>query len=228
MAKNILVIAAHPDDETLGAGATLLRHQAGGDKLSWLIMTRMTEEMGYSPKKIQSREKEIARVARMYGFKSVGKLDLPSTGLDSLPFSDVVQQVASFIKKTKAQIIYFPHGGDVHSDHRVTYGAVMAAAKSFRTPSVERLLTYETVSETEFAYAQEGNNFLPTVFVDVEGYLDKKIAIMKQYKGEMAAFPFPRSEKNLRALAAFRGATMGAHAAEAFMLAREFVGKHHR
>ena len=221
--KKVLFIAAHPDDETLGCGGSILKHKALGDEIYWLIVTAMFKSDICSNKRRQSREKEINAVARAYNFSDIFKLELPSTRLDRIPITRIIENIANIIKSTKAEIIYLPHLGDLHTDHQITHKAVIASIKSFRAPSVKKALAYETVSETEFSLPDKKNAFVPNIFVDITPFIDKKIKIMKLYKGEIKPFPFPRSEKNLRALATFRGARMGVRYAEAFMGIEEFI-----
>ena len=68
--KKILVVAAHPDDETLGAGGTILKHKANGDNVSWLIVTNINEKDGYKKSHVELRKKEIDLVAEKYNFVS--------------------------------------------------------------------------------------------------------------------------------------------------------------
>ena len=79
----------------------------------------------------------------------------------------------------------------------------------------------ETLSETEFAPSTKEDSFVPNMFVDITDFIDRKIEIMKIYKGEFDDHPFPRSERNIRALATFRGATAGCEYAESFMMLKE-------
>lgn len=81
----------------------------------------------------------------------------------------------------------------------------------------------ETLSETEFSPSTKEDSFIPNVFVDISQYMDKKIKIMEHFKSELAPHPFPRSERNLRALATFRGATSGCEYAESFVLLKEIL-----
>ena len=81
----------------------------------------------------------------------------------------------------------------------------------------------ETLSETKFSLSTKEDSFIPNVFVDINDYMDKKIEIMKIYKGEMGMYPFPRSERNIKALATYRGATSGCEYAESFMLLKEII-----
>ena len=218
MSERVLVAAVHPDDETLACGATLLKHAASGDRIFWLILTSMKPEQGFDPARIEGRAKEIERVHQEYGFAERFELDLPTTALDTVPLGEIVARVSAVLDKVRPTVLYLPFGGDVHSDHRVGFEALWAAAKSFRRPELKRVLAGETVSETEFAPALEGRGFCPNHFVDVGGYLERKLEIMRLYQGELGAHPFPRSEQNLKSLASFRGARAGAELAEAFML----------
>lgn len=221
--NRVLVVAPHPDDETLGCGGTLLRHRAEGDELHWLIVTAMRPEAGFSDKQIAVRDKEISRVADHFGFAAVHSLGFPATLLDSLRLADLVAAVSDVFETAKPETVYLPYQGDAHSDHRVTFDACTPSTKWFRRPSVKRVYCYETLSETEFGLARDEAPFRPTRFVDISGHIDRKIEALGLYESELGEFPFPRSEEAVRALAAFRGSTAGCRAAEAFMILREIV-----
>lgn len=222
--RNILAVAAHPDDETLGCGGTLLRHAAAGDRLHWAIATQAHRPQ-WSAEVIRRKRLEIERVARGYGMKRYDSLGFPSQRLDALPLSRVIEKIRSVVKKVKPEIVYVVHGGDVHSDHRIVFQATAAVLKSFymRGCGVKRVLSYESASSTDAAPAATLGCFLPTVFMDITPYLERKIQIMNLYKSELQAPPFPRESSSLRALARHRGATVGVEYAEAFMLIREVL-----
>ncbi|MDD5310559.1 MAG: PIG-L family deacetylase [Candidatus Omnitrophica bacterium] len=218
---NILVVSPHPDDETLGCGGTLLKHRAKNDKVSWLILTNVSEAAGYPKSRVNSRQREITAVAKRYGFSKVIKLDFPTTRLDTVARSELVKAVHGAIAHLVPSWVYAPYHCDAHSDHQVAFDAVQSAVKSFRAPSVKKVLMYEVLSETESRLPLRGKSFVPNSFSDISGYLKKKIGIMRIYKGEMKRHPFPRSEKNIEALALFRGASAGFKYAEAFMILKE-------
>ncbi|MEN6318281.1 MAG: PIG-L family deacetylase [Syntrophaceae bacterium] len=220
--KTVLVVSPHPDDETLGCGGTLLKHRAYGDSTYWLIATKMVRDAGYSRARIQCREKEIKEVALRYGFKDILQLQFVTTRLDVTPMAEIIEAVGEAIKKVKPDWLYVPYPHDIHTDHRAVYDAVASAAKWFRGPSIKRIMAYETLSETGFSLEAD-SGFKPNVYSNIENYLDDKIEIMKLYKGEMAMFPFPRSEEAIKALAALRGTEAGFKAAEAFVLLRERI-----
>jgi len=106
----------------------------------------------------------------------------------------------------------------MHSDHRKIFEAAYSCTKSFRYPFIKKIYMIETLSETEFAPSTKED---PNVFVDISKYMDKKIEIMKVFESEIGVHPFPRSERNLRALGTLRGATAGCEYAESFVLLKE-------
>jgi LmbE family N-acetylglucosaminyl deacetylase len=219
--NTILVIAPHPDDETLGCGGSLLRAISEGAVVHWAIASAMTSAMGYSTARIAAREHEIAQVAAAYGFAGVHRASFPAARLDTVPMAERVGWFAEVVNNVKPDTLYLPHPHDVHSDHAAVFDAAAACTKSFRHPSVRRVYGYETLSETEFGLRPGVPPFQPNRFVDVAAHIDRKIEIMGMFAGEMAAAPFPRSAESIRALAAYRGGVAGTVAAEAFMVLRE-------
>jgi len=220
----VVVISAHPDDEIIGCGGALLKHKSNGDEISWIIITNVFEHQGFTKERIESRQQEIEKVKIMTGFSSVHKLDYPTMSLDSSSTNKMIPQISGLFNEIKPEVIYVMNRSDAHSDHRVTFDAVVACTKSFRYPFIKKVLMYECISETEFAPALPERVFQPNYFVDVTNYFDKKIEIMKVYESELGEHPFPRSIRNIEALAVFRGASVGVEYAEAFQLIK-FIDK---
>lgn len=219
MKNKVLIIAVHPDDETLGCGGTLLKHKANGDEIHWLICTTIDKEHNYYMK----RENEIEEVSNLYNFDSVHNLRLKTMQVDEYTASELVGKISQVIKEVQPNIVYLPFKGDVHSDHRKIFEASYSCTKSFRYPFIKKIYMMETLSETEFAPSTKEDSFIPNVFVDVSEFFEQKIEIMKIFESEMAEHPFPRSERNLRALATLRGATCGCEYAESFVLLKEIL-----
>lgn len=213
----ILIVAVHPDDETLGCGGTLLKHKANGDEIHWLIATESKVGSAFHI----TREKEITEVSKLYGFTSVHNLKLKTMQVDEYSMSELIGKISKVINEVQPNIIYLPFKGDVHSDHRHIFDAAYSCTKSFRYPFIKKIYMIETLSETEFAPSTKEDSFIPNVYVDITTFMDKKIDIMKVFQSEIAEHPFPRSERNLRALATYRGATAGCEYAESFMLLKE-------
>ena len=215
---NILFVAAHPDDETLGAGGTILKHKKNGDKIYWLIVTNISESQGFSKKRVLSRQIEIENVAKIYDFDGIIKLDIPTMTLTDSNLIELIPKISQVFNQIKPETIYTMNRSDAHSDHRVIFHSIMACTKSFRYPYIKKVLMYECLSETEFAPILPENVFQPNYFIDISNYLEKKIKIMMLYKSEISGHPFPRSKKNIEALATYRGAYAGVKYAEAFQL----------
>ena len=215
-----LVVSPHPDDEVLGVGGTLLRRKAEGASIGWLIMTNISTESGWSPKAVLRRKDEIARITELFGFDSVFELEYPTTRLDQIPMSELVSAVSTVLKKYSPHEIFIPHSSDIHSDHRITFDVVASCTKWFRSPSIKRILAYETLSETEFGL-DPNKRFQPNVYVNIEGFLESKLQAMNVYSSEIQSFPFPRSNEAISALAVLRGSNSGFKQAEAFELLRE-------
>lgn len=221
--SDILVIAPHADDESLGCGGTLLRYKNEGHKLHWLIVTGMSEEAGFTQERIEQRDEEIKKVADLFGFSSLTQLSLPPAALETLPIGRIIGEISGAIKNIQPEVVYVPYRNDAHSDHQIVFDAAMSATKSFRYPFIKRVLAYETISETDFGMKPEDGGFRPNVFIDISQYLQDKLNILDVYESEMGQFPFPRSRKALEALATLRGVQSNAHAAEAFMLIKEIL-----
>lgn len=216
--KKIVVISAHPDDEILGAGGTLLKHKKEGDEILWIIVTNMSESDGFSKERISSRKDEIKKVSQKMKFNKVVQLNYKTCSLSGSSLKSLVSDISIHFNKFKPQIIYCPNRSDAHSDHRIIFDAVCSCTKSFRYPFIEKVLMYECISETEFAPALSEKVFLPNYFVNISEFIEKKINVMGIYKSEIGEHPFPRSLKNIEALSIFRGASSGFENAEAFQL----------
>ena len=217
MSKKVIVIAPHPDDEILGCGGSLLRYIEEGYQVAWLICTEPPKDMHWSDDFFEQRQKDIEAVANLMNFSKVYELNLPATRLDQLPMGDIISKISNAFNDFQPNVVFTPHRGDVHSDHKVLFDCVNACSKWFRYPSIEKILAYETPSETEFNY-KGSQLFQPNTFMDISSYIDKKLEVMSIYKTEIGDFPFPRSLETIEALAKWRGSNSGFKSAEAFQL----------
>ena len=219
--NKVLVVAVHPDDETIACGGTLLKHKDDGDEIHWLICTETNKDI--HPDFHETRKQEIRKVSEMFQFDSVHHLKFLATKVDEYTDSERVGGISKVVSDIRPNIIYLPFRSDIHSDHRYIFEAAYSCTKSFRYPFVKKVMMMEAPSETEFALSLPSQTFIPNVFNDISKYIDKKIEIANVYASEMGEHPFPRSETTIRSLAAYRGSTCGFHAAESFMLLKEIT-----
>jgi len=218
MNKKVLVIAVHPDDETLGCGGTLLKHRNNGDSIFWLILTKANQRITSIPEIVNQQAAYCKLVAEKYQFKSWKQLEFLTTELDRYPLGNIIQEISKYINEIKPEYIYLHHHADVHSDHKVAFDAVYSCTKNFRYPFIEKLLIFETLSETEFAPSLPRNAFVPNVFNDVTGFMDEKIEIMQLFTTELMDEPYPRAISTIKALGRYRGSRIGVEYAESFQL----------
>ena len=220
--SNILIVAPHPDDETLGLGGTIAKLVAKGHSVYWLIITGMTESGGFSKEQIERRNQEIANVANYYNLEKVFRLDYPATQLNYSILGELISKVGKIVNNIEADEVYLPCPFDVHSDHYFTFEAMKAITKWFRYASIRRILCYETLSETNFNLPDIGKgNFVPNVYEDITPFINNKIEAMNIFASELGDHPFPRSQKAIESLAILRGSECGCKYAEAFMLLKE-------
>ena len=214
-----LIVATHPDDETLGAGGLILRKKAENNKIYVLNMTHMDVKYGYNQNMVNQRNIEINKMISSYRLDGYYNLKLKPSGLDGYPAEEIIGKISSVINEVKPNVIILPYYRDVHSDHRVTFELCYSCTKNFRYPYIKKILMMEIPSETDFAIFED--TFKPNYFIDISNYIAKKVEIAKLYQSEIAEHPFPRSEKNIRAYGTIRGAVMGSLSAEAFVLIKE-------
>jgi len=218
---NVLVVSPHPDDETLGAGGTLLKFKNQGHKIYWLNVTNMKTEYGYKQERVDERNAEIELVKSAYSFEGFWNLELEPAGVDKYDMGQLVSKFKVVFEKIKPELLLIPYRFDVHSDHRVIYDAVYSCTKSFRVPYLKTVLSMEIISETD--QAPQENGFVPNVFINIDDYIERKLEIMNIYKSEIDTAPFPRNANAIKGLAAYRGATGYYNNCEAFCLIKSRI-----
>jgi LmbE family N-acetylglucosaminyl deacetylase len=220
----VLTIAAHPDDETLGAGGTMARMAARGDEV-WVCI--LTDGVTARHHHIDLQQDCAMRAGDVLGVERVVFCGLPDQRLDGMPLLEVITPIEKCIAEFEPAIVFTHFNQDANQDHRIAFQATLVATRPVAGSSVERVLCYETASSTEWAPPFPGSVFAPNVFVDITPTLPTKLAAMRQYEAtfatEMRPFPHPRSYEALEAYARRHGAAAGVGAAEPFMLVRQVV-----
>lgn len=223
---SVLVVAAHPDDEVLGCGGTLARLADEGHDVHILILAEGVTSRAPSRDR-ETKVSELSELKRcaetaktILGGVSVKVCDFPDNRMDSVDLLDVVKLVEGEITRHRPQLLFTHHGGDVNIDHRVVHDAVVAACRPQPGHPVRQLLFFEVASSTEWRPPGFVEGFSPTCFYDIGRHLARKLDALRAYPTEVRAFPHPRSVEAVEHLARWRGATVGCHAAEAFMVGR--------
>lgn len=220
MPRTILVVAAHPDDEALGCGGTIVKHVKAGDIVHVIFMADgVGSRKNSHPSEIQRRNQAQRVASRIMGISRQYSLGLPDNRMDSVPLLDVVQSLEPIIAELCPSIIYTHNYGDLNVDHRITCAAVMTACRPLPGSSVIEIFGFEVLSSTEWAVP---NNppFEPNLFVDITENLPLKIKAIEAYAEEMREAPHSRCIDHVNALANHRGYSVGVCAAEAFEIYR--------
>jgi len=210
---NILVVSPHPDDETLGAGGSILKLKKE-HQIFWLNITDMSPLAGYTEEQRAARAIQIEKIADLYQFDGVKNLMFPTTKLKEVPDDKAIQEIGAYVDEICANWIFLPDYNDVHSDHKIVFDWCFACTKVFRHPSVKAVMTMEILSETNFGYPACSS--IPNFYVDISDTLEQKLQAAMIYDTEMGEHPFPRSLADIRALATLRGSEAGVEFAEAF------------
>lgn len=220
MARSIVVVAAHSDDEALGCGGTIARHSAEGDTVHLIFLADgVTSRRGATVDGITEREAAATRAHKRLGVLSVSYLAFPDNRLDAVPLLDIVQRLEEILAPLAPEVVYTHHHGDLNVDHRIAHEAVMVACRPLPGSTVKEIYAFEVMSSTEWG-APGMPWFTPQLSVDISDYIDIKLAALKDYQIEMRPVPHSRSIEHIRALALHRGYSVGVYAAEAFVTVR--------
>lgn len=223
--STVLVIAAHPDDEVLGAGGTAARRAAQGDLVYALILgegqtSRFEQRQQAGLEVVESLHNDSIAASEVIGYKKVYFGDFPDNRFDSVDLLDIVKFVEKYIAELKPEIIYTHFGGDLNVDHQITNTAVLTATRPQGDYTVREIYAFETFSSTEWNFGCR-QPFCPNVFIDIGEHFYKKCDAMKKYQSELRGFPHPRSLEIMEAAARRWGSVVGREYAEAFELLRK-------
>lgn len=224
--NTILVVAAHPDDEVLGAGGTMARWSAEGHEVHIVIMAEGATSRDET-RDADSRSGELQGLAACaekaraaVGAASVTLEDFADNRMDGSELLDVVKVVERHVELHQPDIVLTHGASDVNVDHRMVHEAVLAATRPQPGSCVKTLLFFEIMSSTEWRPPASMPAFQPDYFVDITDHLPAKLAALEAYAPEMRDWPHSRSIPALEHLARWRGACVGVEAAEAFAVGR--------
>lgn len=228
LSSRTLVVAAHPDDEVLGCGATMARIASEGGVVQTIFLAD-GESSRYLPSEIKShelvdrirnRKKAGDSAAEILGSLPPKYFDLPDNRLDTLSVLEIAKIIEKEIALFKPSRIITHFFGDINVDHQKVHEAVLIATRPQGDSSITEVMSFELPSSTEWRPPGAGQNFSPNLFIDVHSFESQKFAALKAYESEMRPYPHPRSFEAVEALMKWRGATSNLRFAEAFMLLR--------
>ena len=219
--RRVLVVAAHPDDETLGAGGTVARLAHNGAEV-WVCL--LCDGVTSRHDQIDLQRECAERACEVLGVSHVVFCQLPDQRLDTLSLVDVIAPIEDCVRRLEPELVMTHFTGDVNQDHRIVFDATMVATRPTAGTPVRTVLCYETASSTEWAAPFPGTTFSPNVFVDISSTLDRKIEAMSRYAdthvSEVKEYPHPRSYEAIEVYAKRQGVIAGTAAAEPFQLIR--------
>lgn len=231
----ILILVAHPDDEVLGMGGTILKHSQKGDYVKVVyfatgVTSRRSTNHKNNPtydqnrnevetikKQIEELRKDAKKSCKILRVKELKFYDFPDNEMDTVSLLKIVKSIEKEIKETKPDRIYTHHYNDLNVDHKVMFNATLTACRPIGS-YVKELISFEVTSSTEWSYPV---HFNPNYFVNIKAQLSGKIKAMQAYQNEVRVFPHPRSIENLRNVAERWGSISGNSAAEAFEIIRK-------
>lgn len=214
--KTIAVISAHPDDETLGAGGSIIKLVDGGNKVFSCVVTQ-----GYAPdwssNQLATARQEAEEALRTLGVESVRFLGFPTVKLNAVPHKELVDSITGFIADVDPELVLCPSYFDLNPDHGIVARAVAIAVKP--TPGkATSLAQFEVPSSSEWGGIMLGERFQPNFYVDISSAIERKLEAVSCFRQELKEYPHPRSIVAVRKLAELRGVEVGLEAAEALRL----------
>jgi LmbE family N-acetylglucosaminyl deacetylase len=211
----VLVIAAHPDDETIGAGGAIARLAASGDQVTLWIATDTYEPRWEAAEK-EKRRAQAESAAQILGITDLRFGGLKTMHLSAMPAIDLANAVSGVVNKVKPEVLLAPPPVDVNSDHSALFDAALVAARGLPGNPIRRFYAYEIGTTTRFAAPARA--FAANTYVDITDTFQTKLSALAAYESETREFPHPRSPEGLDIIARERGLAAGFARAEAFML----------
>ena len=218
---NILIIAAHPDDEILGCGGLISKYVREGHSVYVHIVTDGSSSQYEGNNEIaKQKENEITEVMKMIGVKEFFRGNLPDMKLDSISHIEVNKELGRIIDKVLPDIVFTHHKGDVNKDHKIIYESTLVMARPLLGNTIKELYSYETLSSSEWGELEE--LFTPNTYIELnKNDIENKCKAMKLYKTEIREYPHPRSIEAIKNLSKYRGNQIEVKYAEAFKLIRK-------
>ena len=211
----ILILSAHPDDETFGMGGTIKKYSNQGAEIDIFVITDGASAQYSDEKMIGVRRESCINAGKILGVKNFDFLDFPDAKLDNIPTLEITQKIEEKISTFKPEIIFTTPNNDGHQDHKKVNECTLIAARP-KTIYLKQIIQYELFSTNR-------TTFSPNLFVDISKEFQPKLDAIKQYNSEIEDYPHVRSIKAVETLANMRGVESGFEKAEAFKIIRSYM-----
>lgn len=218
--KKIMVIAAHPDDELLGCGGTLIKHAKNGDYIRTIILGQGMLSRGEDESILVELRADAKKANDISGVNELEFYDFPDNAFDSVPLLNIIKAVEKEIDDYQPDIIYTHFANDLNIDHRKTFEAVMTATRPQPGMKNPDIYAFYIQSSTDWISSTDANQFIPNVFVNIEEEIEEKIKALEAYKTEMKTYPHSRSLEANRVFSQYWGTRVGKQYVEPFILVR--------
>lgn len=218
--KNILIIAPHPDDESICCGGLIMLAKKEKASVHVLFMA-----IGYSRQFLTGKTNATERIAELKKAAKYGNFthELAFKGkafmrMDAMPQKELIENIENTTQKYKPDIICIPSRESFDQDHRAVAEACIT---SFRPLPKSLRHQAKMILETEEPYSWGKKiSFVPNFYFDISDIFDEKITLLKCHASQLRTDPFPRSPENLRRLAGLRGSEISTTYAEAYSVLR--------
>ncbi len=215
--KNVLVVAAHPDDEILGCGGTVALHTRAGHRVTSVVVCE-GESLRYGAGNV-NQSSHMHQAAEVLGVAEVNALGFPDQKLDTFTLVDIITPLEKIIQDLHPEIVYCQYGGDINRDHEILFKAILVATRPVEE-FIEAIYAFDTASSTEWAHPR---SFNPDTWIDISSTIEQKLKAMACYESEVRPYPHPRSLDALENRAKAWGNQCCIDAAEVFMTIRRVI-----
>ncbi len=218
-----LIIVSHPDDEVLGAGASIYKWTKTGDVVDVCILCSEAKARAFRPED-NELEDDTNASNKFMGVNHLYEGTFPNIEMNTVPHLQIVQFIEMAIIDSHPDILITHHPADTNNDHLHTSISCQEAVRLFQRRNdvrpIKELWYMEIPSSTEWALNTAFNRFQPNTFVEVgKDGVDAKVKALSMYRGVMRPYPHPRSAEAIVGFAAYRGCQSGCNYAEAFEVA---------
>jgi len=224
MKEKVLVIVAHPDDESISMAGTIKKHSKNGDSVYAVSMTNgLGSRNNINEVDLNKRNIASIKASKILDFNWAECFDFSDNALDSYPLIEIIKALEKVKDKYNPTLVYTHSGADLNIDHKTLARAVLTAFRPQPNEVCKEIRLFEVASATDFGHSSITGSFNPNLFINISNEWPYKLESLKAYSNEMRDNPHSRSIQGIKNLAKIRGNQVGYSLAEAFEVIRKLV-----